>query len=129
MKKLMMITAMVTLAFGAFAQRGSGKELKPEERAQKSAEKMKTELGLSEEQYQKVLSLNEVRAEKMKQRREEMAARREEMKAERNAYQNELKGILTAEQYASLEAKREARREHFKRQRLEKRHEERKHKD
>ena len=119
MKKLMMILAFTALAFGTYAQRGSRKEVKPEEIAQKSAEKMKDELGLSEDQYQKVLLLQEVRAEKMKQRREEMMARREEMKAERDSYQRELKGILTAEQYASLEAKREERKEHFKKHRLE----------
>lgn len=117
----MMISALMALAFGTYAQRGARKDVKPEERAQKSAEKMKEELGLSEEQYQKVLSLNEVRAEKMEQRREEMMARREEMKAERDTYQKELKGILTAEQYTSLEAKREKRKEQFKKHRLERR--------
>jgi Spy/CpxP family protein refolding chaperone len=125
MKKLVIMAVLATTAVTAMAQRGERPDVNPEERAQKMTEHMKKELGLSEDQYHKVLALNETRSEKMAAHREVMDAEREKMKAEQKEFRTELESILTPEQKATLEAKREEqkarmkdrsthRREHFR---------------
>ncbi|MCR9065760.1 MAG: DUF4890 domain-containing protein [Cytophagales bacterium] len=113
MKKLILMGLLVSGALITNAQRPQKENVNPVERAKKHTAKMKEELGLSEEQYQKVLALNEDRAAKMEERREAMKAQREEMKAEREAFNGELKSILTEDQFKALEAKKsEMRKKH-----------------
>lgn len=72
----------------------------PEARAERKADRMAEKLGLNNEQAQKVEALLK---SKMAEREEERAQR----KAEREAFEKELKTILTPEQYeAFLKMKR-----------------------
>lgn len=111
------ITVLVLMLIGfstlSFAQRGERQKMNPEEVAQKRAEKMKEELKLSDEQYQKVLDLNKEQAakriEKREERRAELQAKREVLKNEREAYSSTLQSILTPEQYEQHKAKMEER--------------------
>lgn len=111
----MIMAALIFAAAGtSFAQRPEHKKLDPKERAEKMSQKLKTDLSLSEEQYAQVLALNTENAEKSIEKREalkeEMKENREAMKLEREAYNENLKEILTQEQYIKfLEMKTEQR--------------------
>lgn len=99
---------MLITGFSAMAQRGGGgNNQDPKARAEAQAKVMKVDLNLNDAQYQKVLALNLAQAEKAAAKRteakEEMQDRREAMKAAREAYQAELKNILTPEQMKKQE--------------------------
>lgn len=121
MKKLLMIAALFTMTFaGAFAQRGQGSQQKepmtPEQRAEKMTMKMTEELGLSEDQKQKIYQINLENAEKRQVQREAMEeerkAKREEMQAQTKAQNEQIVAILTPEQKTKWEeVKKENRKE------------------
>ena len=96
-------------------KRGTGerKALSPEDRATRQTDRMKEELGLSDKQYKDLLALNTKQALKADEHRKEMEskmeAKKEEMKAERKAYNEQLSKILTKEQLAAYELKKEER--------------------
>ena len=125
MKKLLMIAAIFTLTFaGAFAQRGQGgprggqqkESLTPEQRAEKITTKMTEELGLSEDQKQKIYQINLENAQKREAQRaameEERKAKRTEMQAQNQVQNEQIEAILTPEQKTKWEeVKKENRKE------------------
>ncbi|SMD42596.1 protein of unknown function [Aquiflexum balticum DSM 16537] len=118
MKKLIMIAAIFMMTYaGAFAQRGQQKEMQsPEQRAEKMTAKMTEELGLSEDQKQKIYQINLENAKKRQEQRESMQAEREakraEMQAQAKAQNDQIEAILTPEQKTKWEeVKKENRKE------------------
>lgn len=103
MKKILLITALFSLSFGVFAQRGAQREFpNPEERAERMTNRMAENLELSKEQKKKVYEINLENAQK---RQTEMEARRAEMENRREARTEELRkqnekieAVLTPEQ-------------------------------
>lgn len=86
MKKLTIATILLVAAWGgAFAQKQMGENGSPKDRAEKRSQKMKTDLGLSDDQYQSVLKLNTETAEKRELERkamlEQMMAKRKDAEA------------------------------------------------
>jgi Spy/CpxP family protein refolding chaperone len=105
---VLFICLLIT-GFSAMAQRGGdGNRQSPQERAERQAKVMKVDLDLNTAQYEKLLALNLKQSEKATAKRTEMKKEMEEnheaMKAERKVYQNELKTILTPEQFEKHEA-------------------------
>ncbi|MFZ1331461.1 MAG: hypothetical protein WAR83_04705 [Flavobacteriales bacterium] len=118
MKKLMMIAA-VTI-FTAAAVNAQDQERKtPAERAKIQTEQMTKALDLTPEQVEKVSLLNAQYAEKAEMMRKERQAQRQAMKEENkgagrelhDARMNDLKGILTPEQFTKMEAIKEEKKE------------------
>ena len=114
MKKVILSAAMI--AFGTFAMAQQNKMMRkmdPAQMEQKRAEKlqsMKTELNLSDAQVAKIRTLQD---EKMAQRKAnepkmqaERKAKMDAMKQKRDNWNNEMKQILTPEQYAKWEQKK-----------------------
>ncbi len=129
MKKLifMMIVALVSTGT-MYAQEKAkskdkgtaqkGKNATPEERAEKITTRLKTELSLTEEQTPKVKQsvlnrINLVAAAKVKAKEDKKAFGQERKKIFQ-AWEVELKGILTPEQYTTFVAKREEKKKKMK---------------
>lgn len=99
--------------------KGKGQEKKnmtPEERADKVSNRMKTELGLTDDQATKVKAITLTRATKMAEIRTkaktegaDKTALKAERKATHQAWEADLKGIVSAEQFAKYQAKKEER--------------------
>ncbi|MCH6199047.1 DUF4890 domain-containing protein [Aquiflexum sp. LQ15W] len=125
MKKLLMIAAIFTMTFaGAFAQRGQGgskggqqrESLTAEQRAEKMTTRMTEELGLSEDQKQKIYKINLENAQKREAQRaameEDRKAKRTEMQTQNQAQNKQIEAILTPEQKTKWEeVKKENRKE------------------
>lgn len=121
MKKLIMIAAIFMMTYaGAFAQRGQGSQQKepmtPEQRAEKMTMKMTEELGLSEDQKQKIYKINLENSQKREAQRaameQERKANRSEMQAQAKAQNEQIEAILTPEQKTKWEeVKKENRKE------------------
>ena len=100
-------------AAGAFAQdvQERAPRKTPQERAKIRTEHMTTELGLSTEQATRVEALNlKYGEEAMTMRAQhdtERDSRREQFKGRREAYDADLKAVLTPEQYTTWQAKKE----------------------
>lgn len=111
MKKLVMMMALVVGAT-AFAQ-----DKKADKREQFSAEerveKMAKELDLNQEQKQKLTTLFEKQKEEAQKKREaikaERAERRETLSSRNEAFDKEVRSILTPEQAKKWEAKKQER--------------------
>lgn len=104
-KQLALATALLTAPF-LMAQGKPGKEQKtPEERAKHHTERMTQELGLSAEQSAKVGDINlryaDVLAD-MKASGQDQTAMKEQAKAMRDRRDEELKQVLTPEQYGKM---------------------------
>jgi FtsZ-interacting cell division protein ZipA len=84
------------------AQRGGGWEASPEVRAEEQTSRMKSDLGLTDEQAKKIKDINLKYAQKAQEKRKEKAAEKEKIRAEREAaraeHQKEVEKILTKEQ-------------------------------
>ena len=99
------MTFLLSVFCGAlsYAQQDQKPKVTPEERAQKRIEMMKKSLNLSDDQVAKLQDLQKQQSEQMKQARAKGDATAkptaEEMKAKRDAYNAQLKTILTPEQY------------------------------
>ncbi len=107
MKKLILAFAvLVSVSVGAFAQKGGNegprKEFNPEKMAEKRSEKLKTDLKLTDQQFAAVTKLNKESVATREAERKEMKAKHD---AKRLAYKNEMKKILTTEQYKTFEEK------------------------
>lgn len=93
---------------GQFGGRGGGD---PYERADRQTERMKTELGLNEEQTAKVSEINIAAAEKMMEARQNADGDRESMRESMMAIRQEttasLKEVLTEEQWTKFETLRQ----------------------
>jgi protein CpxP len=125
MKKLIMIAAIFTMTYvGAFAQRGQDsrkggqqKEMQtPEQRAEKMTTKMTEELGLSEDQKQKIYQINLENAQKRQAQREvmqeEQKAKRAAMQAQNKVQNEQIEAVLTPDQKTKWEeVKKENRKE------------------
>jgi hypothetical protein len=90
---------------------------------EKIGQKMKPNLSLNDEQYQEILALNKENANSRKAKREamkkEIQAKREPYKGKREVYNENMKTILSSEQYVEyLENKNEHRVEHVRRSSL-----------
>lgn len=120
-----MIAAILTMTYaGAFAQRGQDnrkggqqKEMQTsEQRAEKITAKMTEELGLSEDQKQKIHQINLENAQKRQVQREamqeEQKAKRTAMQAQNKVQNEQIEAILTPEQKIKWEeVKKENRKE------------------
>jgi len=96
--RILMIIALSSLVGVAHAQRRPGKELPPEEKAEKVSEKMKKELNLTDDQYEKVKAENLAFFNKQKSTHEKMEAVRNELKTNLENHKTTMKSILTEEQ-------------------------------
>ncbi|MFA7445933.1 MAG: hypothetical protein WCY89_08300 [Flavobacteriaceae bacterium] len=114
MKKLVMMMALV-VGVTAFAQ---DKKADKRERfsAEERVEKMAKELDLNQEQKQKLTALFEKQKEEAQKKRAaikaERAERREALSSRSEAFDKEVKSILTPEQAKKWEAKKQERMKH-----------------
>ncbi len=113
MKKLVLSAAFIVLGTFAMAQTEKFQKMDPAKMEQKRAEKMqkmKADLGLSDDQVAKIKALQDKKMEERKanapQLQAERAAKAEQFKAKKEQYKAEMKAILTPEQYQKWEAKK-----------------------
>lgn len=105
MKKIILGLAAVAMAVGSYATDSAKAKKSPEQMANKRADKLKTELTLSDEQrgrvYTAVLEkINKTRAIKEKYKgTKEKQAMHTEMKAVHDNFEASMKSILSAEQF------------------------------
>jgi len=97
--RTLMIIALSGLVGVASAQREHRKDVSPEERAQKISEKMKKELNLTDDQFEKVKTENLAFFNKQKTTHNKMEAVRTELKTNLEEHKTKMKGILDEEQY------------------------------
>lgn len=113
MKALKLILASVLISFGVNAQKANvkkveKKEIAPEQRAKMQTEKMKSELNLSNEQYDKAYQINLGIVQKNQALQEQKMTTEERKNAIRmnhEARMSMLKSVLTAEQYTKMQEK------------------------
>lgn len=115
MKKSILIIATVLFTFVGFAQSTTQTQKTPEEIATKRSEKLKTELGLSDDQKTKVHTaivetVTKVREIKAKYPNDKKSAAKE-LKVVRENYKTTMKGILTAEQFTKWEASKKTKKD------------------
>ncbi|MBP1613697.1 MAG: hypothetical protein H6Q13_1145 [Bacteroidetes bacterium] len=109
MKRIAFLMVALLMVGGLAMAQGPRKEGKmkmdPKERAEKMTERMAKEYSLNEAQKKQLLDVNLALNEKMAKKAEDKKAEKEqmhkEMKANRDAYDAQLKKIMTKEQYAS----------------------------
>lgn len=115
-KGMLLYTAMMMLSVNMFAQQGA--QTDPATRAKMQADRLKTELTLTDAQYDQVLAVTKKSAEKMAQLREQNSGDRAALQTERRkmALENEeeFKKILTAEQWTTYIAWKEKRQSEMK---------------
>jgi hypothetical protein len=106
MKKIMIFLGMMIVSTIMFAQ----PRVDPMERAAKQAEKMKTELGLDEVQFNAVKAINEEYANDLSQLRRDSTLSKEEKHKQMRTFHHEreaaFKKVLTEEQHKKLAANR-----------------------
>ena len=114
MKTIKLIIASIIVSFGVNAQTGkmtkleSSKVKTPEERAKVQTDRMKSELTLTNDQYEKAYQINLGIIQKNKGLQEQkMTAeeRRNAVKQNNEARMAMLKDVLTADQYTKLQEK------------------------
>ena len=113
MKALKLILASVLISFGVNAQKANvkkvdKKELAPEQKAKMQTEKMKSELNLSNEQYDQAYQINLGIVQKNQALQEQKMTTEERKNAVRmnhEARMSMLKSVLTAEQYTKIQEK------------------------
>lgn len=107
---------MGSMAMAQGHRKGGNREVDPKERAERMTERMAKELSLNDAQKKELLNAN---MDLVGKDREKI---REEMKASRDAYDAQLKKILTKDQYADYTKKKAERKQKMKehRQRKEK---------
>lgn len=124
MKKLVLAIALIGMGSFAMAQQVTpqDKKINREEMKQKMEQKhqeklaeMQKELNLSQSQVAQIKDLHEKRKSEMKKdfekSREQRQAKMEEMKAKRQQMDNDMKKILSAEQYDKWQAGKKAKME------------------
>ncbi|HLO44733.1 MAG TPA: hypothetical protein VK175_10400 [Leadbetterella sp.] len=107
MKKLIMSFAVISvLSVGAFAQKSGNevgkREFNPEKMAEKRSERLKADLKLTDQQFAAVTKLHKESVAIREAERKEMKAKHD---AKKLAYKNEMRKILTPEQYKTFEEK------------------------
>ncbi|MCL2598213.1 MAG: hypothetical protein FWD66_11320 [Paludibacter sp.] len=120
--KILMATFLMSIFCVAlsYGQQDQKTKMTPEARAAKRIEKMKTSLNLTDEQVTKVQAAQAQLVSDMKQVRDKSQANRDEMKAKRDAYDAQMKTILTQEQYQKYQEQRKDMQNNM-RQRMQKR--------
>jgi periplasmic protein CpxP/Spy len=107
MKKIILSLFAILFAIGAFAQKGPKTEKTLEEMATKRADKLKTELSLTDEQRTKVYQAHFDKMTKMKaikaKNLEDKKAIAKEMKPVNDSFQANMKSILTTDQFTQWE--------------------------
>lgn len=118
MKKTILSIAFVVLGTFTFAQQTEIKKMegvKPskaqlQSRQEEKLKELKTQLGLSDDQVSKIKALNdkkmEARKQQIEQGKADRAQKMQEMKSKKEEYDNEMKQILTTEQYKKWESVR-----------------------
>ena len=99
-----LMIAFISPTFAQDGKKGDKQEQKqnmtPEQKAQKKADKMKAELGLTDEQAKEVYEINLKHINAMEPIREEMKKIKAKAKAEREKTKAEMDKVLTDEQKA-----------------------------
>lgn len=118
MKKLILSAVATVFAISSFAQDGAKVKKTPEEVATKRADKLKTELTLSDEQRSKVYTIlldntTKVRAVKEKYPNDKKAAKAE-IKPLRETCDASIKSVLTPEQVTKWEQLKKEKKEQHK---------------
>lgn len=114
--KILALTFLLCAAFlNAEAQRGDWNS-DPEQRAEQQTARMKEQLSLSDKQAEKVKAINLKYANKMKETRDantgdDWQAMRETIMKLRQEQDEELKGVLTTEQFENWQKIREEQRQ------------------
>lgn len=109
MKKIILSAAFIVLGTLAFAQKTDGdKKVKFEEKRTERLAKLKTELNLSDAQVTQIKALQDKKMEARKADMQmEKADRRKEMKTKMDQNDQDMKSILTPEQYKKWQEKKE----------------------
>lgn len=114
MKKIIVMLLAIAPMF-VFAQQNAPAKKTTEERVQKHTDKMAADLGLNEDQKAKVASINKkyaTEAEEVKaEQKAEKTERRAEAQKRADARDQELKAVLTPEQYAKHQELKAAKQE------------------
>lgn len=118
MKKLILSAVATVFAISSFAQDGTKTQKTPEEVATKRADKLKTELTLSDEQRTKVYTIildntTKVRAVKARYPNDKKAAKAE-IKPLRETCDASIKSVLTPEQVTKWEQLKKEKKEQHK---------------
>lgn len=118
MKKLVFSLALVTIGTFAMAQHSPMKKMDKADMQQKKEarmQEMKQQLGLSDAQVAKLNALQEKKsAERLQAHTKQMEAKKADMKAKREQADNDLKQILTPEQYTKWQTIRKQKMEERK---------------
>ena len=118
MKQLMMAAVLAVMTLGAQAQDKAHEKKSATERAAVRTERMAKELGLSADQQARVKELNLRYAKEAEVRHADDQAKREvrhkEMRSRKEAYDAELKGMVSDEQYVKWRKMQEARKARHK---------------
>lgn len=120
MKQIILSLVAVMITAGAYAQDSSKVKRSPEEMANRKADKLKTELGLSDDQRGKVYTvfldkINKREAIQAKYKdSKDKKAMKAEMKTVEETAETNLKGILTTEQFTKWQTLREERKQQHK---------------
>jgi Spy/CpxP family protein refolding chaperone len=105
-KSIMSLVIISAFTAGAFAQKsgneGGKREFNPVKMAEKRSEKLRADLQLTEKQFAAVTKLNKASVANREAERIEMRVKHD---AKKLAYKNEMKKILTPEQYKTFEEK------------------------
>ncbi len=120
MKKIILSLAAMVMAVGAFAHDSAKIRKSPQEMANKKADKLKTELGLTDEQrgkvytavYDKISKMQAIK-EKYKDNKDKKA-KHAEMKTVQDNFDSSMKTILTTDQYTKWQTIREKQKEKHK---------------
>jgi Spy/CpxP family protein refolding chaperone len=106
--RVLMLTLLMSIFCVAlsYAQQGQRSKPVPKERTAKRIEMMKKSLDLTDEQAVKLQEAQKQLFGYMKQIREKSKTNREEMKTKMTAYNEQLKKILTPEQYQKYQDQR-----------------------
>ncbi len=110
MKKLFLVSSLIWMMVMTVAAQGGMQNMTPEDMAKRQAEMIKTSTGCDAATTAKVEAVCLKYAKEMAAVREKYTdreARREPMKAVRDKQDEELKGVLTADQYAKMKAAQE----------------------
>ena len=110
MKKLFLVSSLIWMMVMTVAAQGGFQNMTPEDMAKRQSEMIKQSTGCDAATSTKVEAICLKYAKEMAAVREKYAdreARREPMKAVRDKQDADLKGVLTADQYAKMKAAQE----------------------
>lgn len=118
------LLVVLCLSFASNAQEAERETMSPEERASKLTTWMKNNLQLTDEQEKSVQEINlkyAGKTEELRNSSESKGQKFKKLKSYNDDKDKELKGLLTAEQFKTYQAKKEEVKEEFKAKASEKR--------